>query len=61
MLDRFGTEAGLGICSFDFRANCSFLSKNEQISDLLKNMSDLLIGSFLVSELSNWLTIAHFL
>ena len=30
-----------------------FCEKNEQMSDLLKKMSDLLIHSFLVSDLSN--------
>ena len=38
-----------------------FLSKNEQMSDLLKKMSDSLIRSFLVSDLSYSLTLAHFL
>ena len=38
-----------------------FLPKNEQMSDLLKKMSDSLIRSFLVSNLSDSLTIAHFL
>ena len=38
-----------------------FMSKNERMSDLLKKMSDSLIRSFLVSDLSNSLTIAHFL
>ena len=36
-----------------------FLSKNEQMSNSLKKMSDLLICSFLVSDLSDLLTIAH--
>ena len=39
----------------------SFLSKNERMSDLLKKMSDSLIRSFLVSDLSDLLMIAHFL
>ena len=38
-----------------------FLSKNERMSDSLKKMSDSLIRSFLVSDLSDLLTIAHFL
>ena len=52
---------GLGICSIDFQVNCSFLFENEQMSDSLKKMSDSFICSFLVSDLSNSLTIAHFL
>ena len=39
----------------------SFLSKNERMSNSIKKMSDLLIRSFLVSNLSDLLTIAHFL
>ena len=38
-----------------------FLPKNQQMSDSLKKISDSLIRSFLVSDLSNLLTIAHFL
>ena len=38
-----------------------FLPKNQRMSDLLKKMSDSLIRSFLVSDLSNSLVIAHFL
>ena len=38
-----------------------FLSKNERMSDSLKKMSNSLIRSFLVSDLSDSLTIAHFL
>ena len=38
-----------------------FLRKNEQMSDSLKKTSNLLICSFLVRDLSDWLTIAHFL
>ena len=37
------------------------LSKNERMSNLLKKMSDSLIPSFLVSDLSDLLAIAHFL
>ena len=48
--------AGLGICSFGFRANHSFFSKNEGMSDSLKKMSYLLIRSFLESEMSDSLT-----
>ena len=45
---------------FSERIPC-FLPKNEQMRDSLKKMSDLLIRSFLVSELSNLLMIARFL
>ena len=45
---------------FSERMAC-FLPKNERMSDLLKKMSDSLIRSFLVRDLSNSLTIAHFL
>ena len=38
-----------------------FLPKNERMSHLLKKMSDSLICSFLVIDLSDSLTIAHFL
>ena len=38
-----------------------FLPKNERMSDLLKAMSDSLIRSFLMSDLSDSLMIAHFL
>ena len=38
-----------------------YLPKNEQMSDSLKKMSNSLICSFLVSNLSDSLTIAHFL
>ena len=38
-----------------------FLRKNEQMSDSLKKTSDSLICSFLVSNLSDSLMIAHFL
>ena len=37
-----------------------FLQKNEQMSDSLKKTSDLLIRSFLVSNLSNLLMVANF-
>ena len=38
-----------------------FLPKNERMSDSLKKMSNSLIHSFLVSNLSDSLTIAHLL
>ena len=38
-----------------------FLFKNEQMSDSIKKLSDSLIRSFLVRDLSDSLTIAHFL
>ena len=47
---------GLGIRSFDFRANRLFFVKNERMSDSLKKMRDSLIRSFLVSEMSDSLT-----
>ena len=37
-----------------------FLRKNERMSDSLKKTSDLLIRSFLVSDLSDLLMVAHF-
>ena len=52
---------GLGIRSSVSEQIARFLPKNEQMSDSLKKMSDSLIRSFLVSDLSNLLTIAHFL
>ena len=45
----------LGICSFVTR----FLPKNEQMSYSLKKISDSLIRSFLVSDLSDLLTVTH--
>ena len=48
--------AELGIRSFDFQAKRSFLSKNERMSGSLKKMSNSLICSFLVSEMSDSLT-----
>ena len=39
----------------------SFLPKNERMSDSLKKTSDTLLRSFLVSDLSDLLTIAYFL
>ena len=47
---------GLGIRSFDFRADRSFLSKNEWMSDSLQKMRYSLIRSFFMSEMSNLLT-----
>ena len=38
-----------------------FLPKNERMSDLLKKTNNLLIRSFLVSDLSDSLTITYFL
>ena len=37
-----------------------FLQKNWQMSDSLKKISNLLICSFLVSHVSEYLTVAHF-
>ena len=52
--------AGLGICScFSERIAC-FLRKNEQMSDLLKKTSDLLIRIFLVRDQSESLTVSQF-
>ena len=36
-----------------------FFAKNEQMSDLIKTMRDLLIRSFLVSDLSDLLPLAY--
>ena len=47
------SNTGLGIRSSVFWANHSFFAKNEQIAHLLKKTSDLLIRSFLVSNLSD--------
>ena len=65
------SKAGLEIRSSVFWANCSFFAKKELMSNLLKNTNDLLIFgewperfahgcSFLVSELSESLMVAHF-
>ena len=68
------TKPGLGIRSFDFRANRSFLPKNEQMSDSLKKKSNSLIRSFFgerperfthdrsfpLSDLGESLMVAHF-
>ena len=51
---------GLGIRSSIFWANCSFLAKNERMSDSLKKRCNLLIRSFLVSNLSDSLMVTHF-
>ena len=40
--------------------NTRFLQKNERMSDSLKKTSDSLIRSFLVSNLSELLMVAHF-
>ena len=53
--------SGLGFHSFVFRANCSFLVKKWANERFTKKMSDSLIRSLLVSEMSDSLTIAHFL
>ena len=53
--------AGLGIAHLISEGITRFLSKNERMSNLLKKMSDSLIPSFLVSDLSDSLTIAYFL
>ena len=50
----WGGEAGLGIRSWFSERITLFLSKNER-------MSNSLIRSYLVSDLSDSLTIAHFL
>ena len=52
--------AGLGICSSVFRANCSWFAKNERMRDSLKKISNELIRSLLVSDLSDSLMVAHF-
>ena len=52
---------GLGIRSFDFRANHSFFVQKWANERFAQKMSDSLICSFLVSDLSDSLTIAHFL
>ena len=53
--------AGLGFRSSVFERIARFLPKHEQMSNSLKKMNDSLICSFLVSDLSDSLTIAHFL
>ena len=52
-------NSGLGIRSSVFRAIARFLPKYERMSDSLKKTSNLLIPSFLVSNLSDLVTIAH--
>ena len=52
--------SGLGIRSSVFWANRLFLPKNKQMCDSLKKTSDSLIRSFLVNDLSDLHTIAHF-
>ena len=54
-------KTGLGIRSSVFWANRSFFRKNERMRDLLKKVSNLLIRSFFVSDLSDLLMVAHFL
>ena len=53
--------AGLGIRSFDFQMNRSFFVQKLTNERFAKKMSDSFIRSFLVSDLSDSLTIAHFL
>ena len=53
-------RAGNSLISF-LNESCVFCLKNERMSDSLKKMSNSLIRSFLVSYLSDSLTIAHFL
>ena len=48
--------AGLGICSFDIQANCSFFVQQWANERFAQKMSDLHIRSFLVSEMSDSLT-----
>ena len=69
-----GIMSGLGICSSDFWVNRSFFAKkwgNEWLAQknehfakknelFAQKMSNLLICSFLVSNLSDWLMVAHF-
>ena len=49
--------AGNSLIGFLIESLGFFLRKNERMSDSLKKMSDLLIRSFLVSEMSNLLTL----
>ena len=55
------TTAGLGLRSSFSKQIARFLPKNERMSDSLKRTSDSLIGSFLVSDLSDSLMTTHFL
>ena len=54
------TRAGNSLIGFPSES-LVFLPKNEQMTDLLKKMSYSFIRSFLVSDLSDSLTIAHLL
>ena len=54
-------NAGLGIRSSDFRANRLFFAQKWANERFAQKMSDSQIRSFLVSDLSNSLTITHFL
>ena len=56
-----GTKQGWEFAHLISERIACFLPKNERISALLKKMSDSLIRSFLVSDRSYSLTIAHFL
>ena len=58
---RYWFQQGWEFAHRFFERIARFLPKNEQMSYLLKKMSDSLIRSFLVSDLSDSLTIAHFL
>ena len=53
--------AGLGICSSVFRANRLFFAQKWVNERFAQKTRDSLICSFLVSDLSNLLTIPHFL
>ena len=53
--------SGLGICSSVFRANCSFFAQKWANEQFAQKMSDSLIRSFLLSDLSDLLMITHFL
>ena len=52
--------AGLGIRSMVFWANRSFFAKKWANEQFAEKTSNLLIHSFLVSNLSDWLMVAHF-
>ena len=56
-----GIEQGWQIAHRFSERIARFLPKNERMSDSLKKTSDSLIRSFLVCDLSDSLTIAHFL
>ena len=56
---RASSRAGNSLIGF-LSESLSFLRKNERMSDSLKKMSNLLILSLLVSDLSDSLMVAHF-